>query len=105
VAQENVSLGRKLEKFSEIANRLTGISTPLVGVPWQPTDLEVSAARLVITYLEDRRVLYAPDELEVPSHCVQAVLEIRQDGKMAIFSLSLLIRSRESATIWPRLRV
>ena len=29
-------------KFSEIANRLTGISTPLVGVSWQPTDLEVS---------------------------------------------------------------
>ena len=50
-------------KFSEIANRLTGISTPLVGVSWQPTDLEVSAARRVIAFLEDRRVLYAPDEL------------------------------------------
>jgi hypothetical protein len=35
-------------KFSEIANRLTGISAPLVGVSWQPTDLEVSAARRVI---------------------------------------------------------
>ena len=44
---------------------------------WQPTDLEVSAARRVIAYLEDRRVLYAPDELEVPPHCVQSVLEIR----------------------------
>ena len=65
-------------KFSEIANRLTGISTPLVGVSWQPTDLEVSAARRVIAFLEDRRVLYAPDELEVPEHCVQSVLEIRR---------------------------
>jgi hypothetical protein len=46
-------------------------------VSWQPTDLEVSAARRVITYLEDRRVLYAPDELEVPSYCVKSVLEIR----------------------------
>lgn len=64
-------------KFSEIANRLTGISTPLVGVSWQPTDLEVSAARRVIAYLEDRRVLYAPEEMEVASHCVQSVLEIR----------------------------
>ena len=35
-------------KFSEIANRLTGISTPLGGVSWQSTDLEVSAARRVI---------------------------------------------------------
>jgi uncharacterized protein DUF6650 len=64
-------------KFSEIANRLTGISTPLGGVSWQPTDLEVSAARRVIAFLEDRRVLYAPDELEVPDHCVHSVLEIR----------------------------
>jgi len=24
-------------KFSEIANRLTGISTPLLGVSWQPS--------------------------------------------------------------------
>jgi uncharacterized protein DUF6650 len=53
-------------KFSEIANRLTGISTPLGGVSWQSSDLEVSAARRVIAFLEDRRVLYAPDELEVP---------------------------------------
>lgn len=64
-------------KFSEITNRLTGISTPLGGVSWQSTDLEVSAARRVIAFLEDRRVLYAPDELEVPSHCVHSVLEIR----------------------------
>jgi hypothetical protein len=64
-------------KFSEIANRLTGISTPLAGVSWQPSDLEVSAARRVIIFLEDRRVLYAPDSLEVPEHCVHSVLEIR----------------------------
>ncbi len=29
-------------------------------------------------FLEDRRVLYAPDSLEVPSHCVESVLEIRR---------------------------
>jgi len=32
----------------------------------------------VISFLEDRRVLYAPDELEVPRHCVQSVMEIRR---------------------------
>jgi uncharacterized protein DUF6650 len=64
-------------KFSEIANRLTGISTPLGGVSWQAPELEVSGARRVITFLEDRRVLYAPDSLEVPSHCVHSVMEIR----------------------------
>ena len=65
-------------KVSEIANRLTGISSPLLGVSWQPGELEGSAARRVVAFLEDRRVLYAPDELEVPSHCVSSVLELRR---------------------------
>jgi len=65
-------------KFSEIAHRVTGISSPLLGVSWQPTELESSAARRVVAFLEDRRVLYAPDEMEVPSHCVHSVMEIRR---------------------------
>jgi hypothetical protein len=65
-------------KFSEIASRLTGISTPLGGVSWQATELEVSAARRVVSFLEDRRVLYAPDEMEVPTHCVHSVMDIRR---------------------------
>jgi len=65
-------------KFSEIAHRLTGISTPLGGVSWQASESEAATARHVISFLEDRRVLYAPDEMEVPSHCVHSVLEIRR---------------------------
>jgi hypothetical protein len=65
-------------KFTEIAGRLTGISTPLGGVSWQATETEMAAARRVISFLEDRRVLYAPDELEVPAHCVHSVLDIRR---------------------------
>jgi hypothetical protein len=65
-------------KFTEIANRLTGISTPLGGISWQTTETEIAAARRVISFLEDRRVLYAPGELEVPSHCVHSVLDIRR---------------------------
>ena len=64
-------------KWNEITNHLTGFSTPVFGVSWQPSNLEVSAARRVIAYLEDRRVLYAPNELEMPEHCVRSVLEIR----------------------------
>jgi len=65
-------------KFSEIANRLTGISTPLGGASWEPAELEIGAARRLVAFLEDRRVLYDPGQLEVPSHCVQSVLEIRR---------------------------
>ena len=65
-------------KFSEIASRLTGISTPLGGVSWRATELEISSARRVVSFLEARRVLYAPDEMEVPSHCVDSVMDIRR---------------------------
>src|SRR5260370_30779170 len=95
----------KIVKFSEIANRLTGISTPLVGVSWQPTDMEVSAARRVIAFLEDRRVLYAPDSLEVPSHCVESVLEIRRFlsgelGKLETGSEFVLVLGWEALFVW-----
>ena len=32
----------------------------------------------VLSFLEDRRVLYSPTSMEVPDHCVQSVLEIRR---------------------------
>jgi len=64
-------------KFSEIASRLTGIATPLGGVSWQTSELEVSSPRRVVAFLEDRRVLYAPEEMEDTSHCVHSVIEIR----------------------------
>ena len=64
-------------KFSEIANRLTGISTPFGGASWQPAEMEIAGARRVIVFLEDRRVLYDPCQMEVPDHCVRSVIEIR----------------------------
>ncbi len=48
-------------KFSEIANRLTGIATPFGGASWQPAEMEIISARRVIAFLEDRRVLYASE--------------------------------------------
>ena len=64
-------------KFAEIANRLAGISTPFGGTSWQPAEMEIGAARRVIAFLEDRRVLYEPEQMEVPGHCVHSVIEIR----------------------------
>jgi hypothetical protein len=64
-------------KWTDAASRLTGISIPFGGVSWQPTEPESAGARRVIAFLEDRRVLYEPSEMEVPSHCVHSVIEIR----------------------------
>ncbi len=90
-------------KFSEIAKRLTGISTPTFGISWQPSDSERTVARRVIARLEDRRVLFVPSEMEVPEHCVRSVLEIRQLLTAAISevdegsSLSKALRAMRAA--------
>lgn len=64
--------------FREIASRITGLSVPVFGVQWNPPEAERSAARRVLAFLEDRRVLFVPSEMEVPDHCVAAVLGIRE---------------------------
>lgn len=64
--------------FSEIASRLTGFSTPVFGVSWNPTEAERAVARRVISFLEDRRVLYNPYNIEIDDQVTRSVLEIRQ---------------------------
>jgi hypothetical protein len=65
-------------KFKEIVVHLTGISCPIFGVSWNPPEPAITAARRLITFLEDRRVLYDPCEIEVPAHCVDSVIQIRE---------------------------
>ena len=47
-------------RFSEIASRMTGISTPIFGVSRTPPSSDVEGARRVIAYLKNRRVLSDP---------------------------------------------
>jgi hypothetical protein len=65
-------------RFTEIVSRLTGFSIPIFGVSWNPPEPDIQKARRVIVFLEDRRVLYTPSEMELPDHCVQSVLDIRR---------------------------
>ncbi len=62
---------------SEIANRLTGFSTPFLGIQWTRAVLDREIAREVVVFLEDRRVLYSPYEAEVPDYVLRSVFEIR----------------------------
>ena len=64
-------------KLPQILSRITGISCPVFGIQWNPPEAERDIARRVIAFLEDRRVLYVPSEAEVPMHCVDSVLKIR----------------------------
>ncbi len=65
-------------KFREVASRVTGLSVPVFGVQWNPPEAECVAARRVLAFLEDRRVLYVPSEMELPEHCVESVLRMRE---------------------------
>lgn len=65
-------------RFKEIIGRVTGLSSPVFGISWNPPEPETRVARRVIAFLEDRRVLYNPSEMEVPDHCAQSIVEIRK---------------------------
>ena len=57
--------------FREIRERLTGISCPIFGVSWNPSETERTKAIKIIRFLEDRRVLYNPYEQE----CLISIIE------------------------------
>jgi hypothetical protein len=65
-------------KFREVLSRITGISTPVFGVSWNPPTAHVVVAKKVITFLEDRRVLFNPYHMEDPGHCIESVFEMRR---------------------------
>lgn len=65
-------------RFSEILNRLTGISCPIFGVSWNPAETERAISRRIIIYLEARRVLYAEFGDEAVCQCIDSVIEIKK---------------------------
>jgi len=68
--------------WREVANRMRGFSAGVgpisIGAEWEPPARERDIAQRVITFLEDRRVLFNPYCLEDGGHCIQSVLDIRR---------------------------
>jgi hypothetical protein len=64
--------------FSEIADRITGFSTPIFGISWNPPVLDADVAKRQIAFLEDRRALYNLYELETPMPVIAAISPIRE---------------------------
>lgn len=66
-------------KFGKIAKSLTGFSTPVFGISWNPPETDRAVVRKLITFLEDRRSLYNPYNIETPMFVDQSILEIRKE--------------------------
>jgi hypothetical protein len=64
-------------KPKDIRYRLTGLSVGTLGASWERVETERDEAKKLIIFLEDRRVLYEPFDIEVQDHCIQSVLQIR----------------------------
>jgi len=62
----------------QIASRLTGISCPIAGISWTPPVDERDKAKRLLVFLEDRRALYRPYDMEIGAYVDSSVLEIRQ---------------------------
>jgi len=74
-------------KIADLARRITGFSTPVLGVSWNPPAADRDAVRSLLTFLEDRRVLFHPFHLEVEYQVQQSVLQIREQCTKAIAAL------------------
>ena len=66
-------------KYSKIAKSLTGFSTPLFGLSWNPPETDRSIVRKLVTFLEDRRALYNSFDMETPMFVDQSLIEIRKE--------------------------
>ena len=64
--------------FQDLIGRLTGFSTPFFGVSWKPPEPQREVVRRLLSFLEDRRVLFNPYFLEVEWQVEQSVIEIRR---------------------------
>jgi hypothetical protein len=64
--------------FKNIVKSLTGISTPVFGVSWNPPETDRDIVRQLIIFLEDHRALYNPYDMETPHWVIDSVLEIRK---------------------------
>jgi hypothetical protein len=64
----------------DLRRRLTGFSVPVVGggASWATVEGTKASARRVLTFLEDRRVLFNPYWAEQAAECVASVIDVRR---------------------------
>ena len=76
-------------KGRELANRLTGISTPVGGISWKPPAIERDKARRLLVYFAGERSLHYPYDKEIGTFVVESVLNTRERLAREIKDLSM----------------
>ena len=76
-------------KERELANRLTGIPTPVGGVSWKPPVVERDKARRLLMYLAGERALHYPYDKEIGTFVVESILDTRKRLILDIEDLSM----------------
>lgn len=71
----------------DIAQRITGISTPIGGLQWQPPVDERKIVSAFLTFLEDRRALFNPYHLEIEHQVTESLLKIREESTATLQQL------------------
>lgn len=80
---------RSRKVSAETARRITGISIPFGGLQWAdpgPSDGEI--VRKFIVFLEDRRVLFNAEHLEVVSQVEHSIHQIREECTKTLQALA-----------------
>jgi|WetSurMetagenome_2_1015567.scaffolds.fasta_scaffold239267_1 hypothetical protein len=79
--QQPFSDGDRRTKLTsqEVSGRIAGLSIPRFGLSWNPPDAERKIIQRLILFLEERRVLYDPLELELFAWASDSILGIRSE--------------------------
>ena len=58
--------------------RTTGINIPFGGISWEYTETEKQAIQKLFFFLESKRLLTNPIEMEIKQWCIESALEIKR---------------------------
>lgn len=59
--------------------RITGIDVPFGGISWEYTETEKKLIQKLFFFLESKRLLTNPIEMEIKQWCIESALEIKRE--------------------------
>ncbi|MGA9760971.1 MAG: DUF6650 family protein [Gaiellaceae bacterium] len=75
--------------------RVSGINTPVGGISWVPSQSEREELRKLVVFLEDRRALFNPYDLEAEIFVEQSVQQIRSELTKVLQAIGEDVRAGE----------